>query len=152
MDGFLEKCKEKVHLVSAPCLNGKCRIWTGTRSKKNYCVLCYMHAVKENWVTVHVFRLSAMLHHATSWISWLEASIDASQLCHNMLCCSKAHYSETTWYKQLATNRSLSQSALQTWSNDWHELRIQKSKLIIFIKCYTGYILYQWEVMHLFSQ
>lgn len=82
---------------------------------------------------------SETLFCATSWMPWLDESIVASQLCHNTMCCSKAHYSWTTWYKQPGTNRQLSLSALHTWSNGWYELRIQKNvRLSYLLKYYTA--------------
>lgn len=89
MDEFLTKYREKVRSGSAPSLNGQCRIWTGARSSNNkYGVVCYKHPVKNKWVTMHVHRLSVMLHHG---YHELDASIVASHLCHNRLCVVPEH-------------------------------------------------------------
>lgn len=89
MDAFLTKYREKVRSGSAPGLNGQCRIWTGARSSNNkYGVVCFKHPVKNKWVTVHVHRLSVMLHHG---YHELDASIVASHLCHNTLCVVPEH-------------------------------------------------------------
>lgn len=105
-------------------LFGQCRIWTGARSSDKYGVVCYKHPVEDMWVTVHVHRLSAMLHPGYEF----DASVVASQLCHNCTdSWSEAHYSGTSDRPAELGSPSLATFPMQTWSNDW-ELRIQKKK------------------------
>lgn len=59
-----------------------------------YGVVCYKYPVKDKWVTVHVHRLSAMLHLG---YHEFDASVVASQLSHNCtVSWSEAHYSGTS--------------------------------------------------------
>ncbi|XP_062586855.1 uncharacterized protein LOC134248478 [Saccostrea cucullata] len=89
MNAFFTKYVAKVNSGSAPGLNGQCRIWTGARSSNNkYGVVCYKHPIKNRWQTMHVHRLSVMLHHR---YHELDASVVASHLCHNTLCVVPEH-------------------------------------------------------------
>ena len=89
MDEFYDKYKAKIATSSAVSVNGLCIIWNGTKQKDGrYGVISYKCPVTEKWKTMHVHRLSKLVHTGTLSANSL---FDCSHICHNSLCVSPDH-------------------------------------------------------------